>query len=190
MFVYPSTRPLQQRGGQRTGPFGKIHEVWMIIVDVMWSSDGQSIEFPLYFAIYLYMALESFVWPWQLLTFLIFFTVDRTLGRGISPSQDSNLHTGQHKYRIKAHRHPYLEWNRTRNPIVWEAENSSCLRPHGHSSYYAIQMYFVIFLTFLWQMTDVSSCQRGRSTPASLQMSYSNKDMVLNPKCLPNSKTD
>jgi hypothetical protein len=33
------------------------------------------------------------------------------LGRGISPSQGRYLHTGQHKHRINAHRHPCLEWN-------------------------------------------------------------------------------
>jgi hypothetical protein len=31
------------------------------------------------------------------------------LGRGISPSQGRYLHTGQHKHRIDAHRHPCLE---------------------------------------------------------------------------------
>jgi hypothetical protein len=29
----------------------------------------------------------------------------------MSPSPDRYLHTGQHKYRINANRHPYLEWN-------------------------------------------------------------------------------
>jgi hypothetical protein len=31
------------------------------------------------------------------------------LRRGISPSQDRYLHTGQHKHRINAHRHTCLE---------------------------------------------------------------------------------
>jgi hypothetical protein len=33
------------------------------------------------------------------------------LGRGISPSQGCYLHTGQHRHRINAHKHPYLEWD-------------------------------------------------------------------------------
>jgi hypothetical protein len=33
------------------------------------------------------------------------------LRRGISLSQGLYLHTGQHKHRINAHRHPCLEWN-------------------------------------------------------------------------------
>jgi hypothetical protein len=33
------------------------------------------------------------------------------LGRGISPSQGRYLHTGQHKRRINAYRHPCLEWD-------------------------------------------------------------------------------
>jgi hypothetical protein len=33
------------------------------------------------------------------------------LGRGISSSQGRHLHTGQHKHRKNAHRHPCLEWD-------------------------------------------------------------------------------
>jgi hypothetical protein len=33
------------------------------------------------------------------------------LGWGISSSQGSYPHTEQHKHRINAHRHPYLEWD-------------------------------------------------------------------------------
>jgi hypothetical protein len=33
------------------------------------------------------------------------------LGRGISPSQGRAAYTGQHKHRIKAHRHPCLKWD-------------------------------------------------------------------------------
>jgi hypothetical protein len=33
------------------------------------------------------------------------------LGRVLSPSQSRYLHTGQHKHRINAHRHPCLEWD-------------------------------------------------------------------------------
>jgi hypothetical protein len=35
----------------------------------------------------------------------------RLLGRGISPMQDRCLHTGQHKHKIDAERHPFLEWD-------------------------------------------------------------------------------
>jgi hypothetical protein len=45
-------------------------------------------------------------------SFLIFFTQSiRLLGRGMSPSQGRYLHTGQHKHRINAHRHPSLKWD-------------------------------------------------------------------------------
>jgi hypothetical protein len=42
------------------------------------------------------------------------------------PSQGSYLHTGQHKHRINAHRHSYLEWDS--NP-----QGISCPSPLGHS---------------------------------------------------------
>jgi hypothetical protein len=50
------------------------------------------------------MALQPFVGPWPLFQFLDLFAQSVVLlGRGISPSQDRYLHTGQHKQRIKAH---------------------------------------------------------------------------------------
>jgi hypothetical protein len=58
------------------------------------------------------MALYPFVGLWPLFQFLNLFTQSvGLLGRGISPSQGRYLHTGQHKHRINAHRHPCLKWD-------------------------------------------------------------------------------
>jgi hypothetical protein len=58
------------------------------------------------------MALQSFVGPWPLFQFLDLFTQSvGLLGRGISPLQGRYLHTGQHKHRINAYRHPCLKWD-------------------------------------------------------------------------------
>jgi hypothetical protein len=49
------------------------------------------------------MDLQPFVWPWPFFfSFLILYTVDRTLGLVISLSQDHYLHTEQ-QHRINAH---------------------------------------------------------------------------------------
>jgi hypothetical protein len=64
---------------------------------------------------YLSMALQPFVGPWPLLSFVILFThTVGLLGRGISLSQGRCLHAEQH--RVNAHRHPYLEWNSKPRP--------------------------------------------------------------------------
>jgi hypothetical protein len=92
-----------------------------------------SIHSATYLPTYLFMALESFVGPWPFFQVLNLFTHSvGLLGRGTSPSQDRYLNTGQHKHRIKAHRHSYLKWNRTHEPSVWAGEDGSCLRPRGH----------------------------------------------------------
>jgi hypothetical protein len=44
-------------------------------------------------------------------SFFIYTELVELLGREISPSQGRYLHTGQHKHRINAHRHPCLEWD-------------------------------------------------------------------------------
>jgi hypothetical protein len=74
------------------------------------------------------------------------------LRQEISPTQGRYLHTGEHKHRINAHRHPCLEWDsnprsqrsserrqfmpQTVRPLwpasVRASEDSSCLRPRGH----------------------------------------------------------
>jgi hypothetical protein len=64
--------------------------------------------------IYLSMALQPFVGPWPLFSFLIYTQSVRLLGRVISPSQGRYLNTEQHKHRINAHRYPSLE--RDSNP--------------------------------------------------------------------------
>jgi hypothetical protein len=61
----------------------------------------------IYTSIYLSVALQPFVRPWPLFQFLDLFTQSvGLLGQGISPSQGSYLHAGQHKHKINAHRHP------------------------------------------------------------------------------------
>jgi hypothetical protein len=58
------------------------------------------------------VALQPTVEPWPLSQFLDLFTQSvGLLWRGISPSQCCYLHTGHHEHRIKAHRHPCLQWD-------------------------------------------------------------------------------
>jgi hypothetical protein len=65
-----------------------------------------------YLSIYLSMALQPFVEPWPLFQFLDLFTQSAgLLGWGISLLQGRYLHTGQHNYRISAHRYPCLKWD-------------------------------------------------------------------------------
>jgi hypothetical protein len=52
--------------------------------------------------------------PWNALfhfSFLILRQSVGLLGREISPTQGRYLHTGQHKHRINADRHPCLQWD-------------------------------------------------------------------------------
>jgi hypothetical protein len=59
-------------------------------------------------------------------SFVIFFTrTEGLLGRGIRKSQGRYLHTGQHKYRINAHRYIHT-WSgiRTHDPSVRAKEVS------------------------------------------------------------------
>jgi hypothetical protein len=48
----------------------------------------------------------------------------------------------------------------------------------------------LIIADWLWQTTDPSSRQRERPTSTSLQLSDSNNDLVLSPRCVLYSKTD
>jgi hypothetical protein len=66
--------------------------------------------------------------------FVIFFTqMAGLLGRVISPSQGSYLHTGQHIHRINAQTDIHaLSGIRTHDPSVRSSEDSSCLRQNGH----------------------------------------------------------
>jgi hypothetical protein len=51
---------------------------------------------------------------WALAAFSVSSSFTQSVGlfgRGLSPSQNRYLHTGQHKHRINAHRHPCLKWD-------------------------------------------------------------------------------
>jgi hypothetical protein len=82
---------------------------------------------PLYLMYLLSVALEPIVGSLSLCSFLILYAVGRTPWKGISPSQDLCLHTGQHKHRIT---HIYIHTSsgiRTHDLIVLAGEDSSCL---------------------------------------------------------------
>jgi hypothetical protein len=64
----------------------------------------------------IYLWLYSLVDLGRIFCFLIYTQSEGLLGRGISPSQGRYLHTGQHKHRINAHRHPCLEWDSNPRP--------------------------------------------------------------------------
>jgi hypothetical protein len=67
--------------------------------------------------------------PGLLFGFVIFLTQPvELLGGVVRHSQGRCLHTGQHKHRINAHRHPCFQWIRTHDPRVWASEDSWCLR--------------------------------------------------------------
>jgi hypothetical protein len=67
------------------------------------------------------------------LSFFILYRVGGLLGRGISPAQGRYLHTGQHKCRINAHKHPYFEWDSNTQSRYLSARRAyaSCLTPLG-----------------------------------------------------------
>jgi hypothetical protein len=51
---------------------------------------------------------------WALADFSVSWSYTQSvgpLGRGFGPSQGRYLHTGQHKHRINAHRHPCFKWD-------------------------------------------------------------------------------
>jgi hypothetical protein len=67
------------------------------------------LNFSVFMHVCLSMALQPFVGRSRLLQFGNLFTQTvGLLGRVISPSKGPYLHTGQHKHRINAHRHPFL----------------------------------------------------------------------------------
>jgi hypothetical protein len=71
------------------------------------------------------MAVQPCVGLWPLFIFLIFYTVGRTSWTGNkSVARPLPAHTGQHKHRINADRHPCLKWDM--------GEVNSCFRPRGH----------------------------------------------------------
>jgi hypothetical protein len=77
---------------------------------------------------------SPFIGLWPLLQFRNLFYMDgRTSWRGISPSQGSYLHTGQHKHRINAHANIHaLSGIQTHDHSFRANEDGSCLRPRGH----------------------------------------------------------
>jgi hypothetical protein len=63
-------------------------------------------------SIHLSMALQLFVGPWRLFSFLIFYTVGRIPWTGDQPvARPLSAYTGQHEHKINAHRHQCLEWD-------------------------------------------------------------------------------
>jgi hypothetical protein len=75
------------------------------------------------------MDLQPFVGPWPFFSFLIFYTVGRTPWTGDQPvARPLPAHTGQHKHRINAHRHPCLKWD--------SYPRSQCFRPRGHCDWH------------------------------------------------------
>jgi hypothetical protein len=59
----------------------------------------------------LYPANEN-VGPWLLFQFVNLYTVGRTPWTGDQPvARSLPAHTGQHKHKINAHRHPCLKWD-------------------------------------------------------------------------------
>jgi hypothetical protein len=57
------------------------------------------------------MALGSIFGPWPLFQFFNLYTVGRAPRGLMNPSKGHYLHGKQHKHRIKARRHPCLEWD-------------------------------------------------------------------------------
>jgi hypothetical protein len=89
-------------------------------------------------------ALCIFIHPWLyspllgpglFFSFAFFFTqTARFLGLVTSPSQGRYLHAGQHRHRIKAHTNIHVSSGIRTHELRFQAsEDSSCLRPCGHT---------------------------------------------------------
>jgi hypothetical protein len=89
------------------------------------------------------MTLQSFVGPSPIFSFLTLYTVGRTLGRGICPSQGRYLHTGQQKHRINVDIEASIRI-RTHDSSIRASEDTSCLRPCGHCDRHMTQYRSVI----------------------------------------------
>jgi hypothetical protein len=92
-------------------------------------------KYQIYRSIDLSMTLQTFVGPWPLFSFLIFYTVGRTPWTGDQPvARLLPAHTGHHKHRINAHTDIHASSGiRTHDPSVRASEDSSRLRPRDHS---------------------------------------------------------
>jgi hypothetical protein len=79
------------------------------------------------------MALQSFVGPWPLFQFRNRFTQSVGLLDGRSARRKAYTYT----HRIKVHNTDIhaLSGIRTHDPSVRASEDSSCLRPRGHSDW-------------------------------------------------------
>jgi hypothetical protein len=67
------------------------------------------------------MVLQSFVEPCPLFSFFIVYRVGRTPWMGDQPfAKPLPTHTGLHKYRINAHRHPCLKWDQNPRSKIFE----------------------------------------------------------------------
>jgi hypothetical protein len=89
-----------------------------LITDINGIIYDSVIEAPLYLiqsCLSIYLSIYgSTALFWTLDAFWDFWSFTQSVGilrRRISPSQGRYLHTGQHKHRINAHRHPYLKWD-------------------------------------------------------------------------------
>jgi hypothetical protein len=82
-------------------------------------------------------------------SFLIHTKSVGLLGRGISSSQGRYLHTEQRKYRINAHRHPYLEWDS--NPRSQRSSGRRRFMPKGASTLLVLVL-FLARLVLVWRL--------------------------------------
>jgi hypothetical protein len=101
---------------------------------------------------------SSFVGPWHFFSLLILYTVGRTPCMGDQPVLRPLLtHTGQHKHRINAHKHPCLQMGFEPTTLrVRGGEDGSCLRPRG--SCYFTWGRGASSLT--WRIQHFSNCTR------------------------------
>jgi hypothetical protein len=102
----------------------------MLLKYLLLASNWRSVEARSYLSNY---GSEALCWALVLfVSFLIFYTVGRTPWMEISSLQGLYLHTGQHKHRINAHRHPCLKWDsnpRSQCSNEWRKVMTKTARP-------------------------------------------------------------
>jgi hypothetical protein len=75
------------------------------------------------------------------------------LGWGISPSQGHYIHTGQHRHRINARRHPYLKWNSNpRSPVFERAKTVHALDRAATVTFIAHENMLCTLISFPWSL--------------------------------------
>jgi hypothetical protein len=122
------------------------------------------------------MVLQPFLGPWQL--FSVSWSYIQSvglLGRGISQSQARYLHTEQHKHRIKAHRHPCLEWDsKLMIPVFeWVKTVHALDRAATVLNYFCIYLYFFACFPYFEKKMKVGLCDLHavcESTPINFGM--------------------